>query len=94
MRIDNPEDYILSGFEKSNTKNKKYDAILRDKEGKIKRVPFGDIRYEHFRDSTPNKLYSHLDHNDNNRREAFRKRHKNNSKYKYSSAYFSYNYLW
>ena len=50
--------YKLLGFEKSNTKNKMYDAILHNKlHGKIKKVPFGDNRYENYRDKTKLNLY-------------------------------------
>jgi len=94
MRIDNPEEYRLSHFEKSNTKGKKYDAILLHISGKQKRVSFGDINSQHFKDTTPSKLYSHLDHNDKERRRLFRLRHNENAKYKFSSAYFAFNYLW
>ena len=37
-------------------------------------IHFGDKRHEHYRDSTPIKLYSYLDHNDPKRRESYRKR--------------------
>lgn len=44
MRLENPTNYILSGFETSKNKNKKYDAILQDRYNKnIKRISFGDI---------------------------------------------------
>jgi hypothetical protein len=91
----NKADYKLVRFEKSKAKNKKYAAILKDKEGKERRVNFGDIRYEHYKDSTPLKLYSKLDHNDKERRRLYRARHKGYlDKDKYSPAYFSWFYLW
>ena len=92
--------YKLIGFEKSKTKNKKYDAIITNKYGeqnnnKKYRIPFGDIRYEHYKDTTPNKIYSNKDHNDKRRRESYRKRHKVYLKdNEYTPAYFSWHYLW
>ncbi len=84
-------------FRKSTTKNKKYDVLYNGIY-----IPFGDIRYQHFHDQTPLKLYSHLDHNDKKRRNRYRLRHraillKNGLpayKNKNSPAYWSYNYLW
>lgn len=95
MRVTNPDNFTLKGFRKSQTAGKKYDAILEQKKTKrIRHVPFGDIKSSHFRDVTPLKLYSHLNHNNKERRESFRARHGENAKYKYSSAWFSTRYLW
>lgn len=95
MIVKNPEQYTLIGFNKSKTKNKKYDGILQNKStGRIKKVPFGDIRYQHYFDAVPLKLYSHLNHNDPNRRRLYRLRHKGEEKKKFSSGYFSFRYLW
>lgn len=85
-------------FRKSKTKDKKYDALTPS--GKW--IAFGDKRYEHYKDSTGLRLYSHLDHNDTNRRAAYRARHKEiktkdgTPAYldKEQSAYYSWNYLW
>ena len=66
------ENFKLIGFRKSNKKNKKYDAILI--KDKIKYVSFGDNRYEHYKDKTPDKFYSYLDHLDKKRRDKYRKR--------------------
>jgi hypothetical protein len=50
-------------FEKSTRKNKKYLAGVYDARGElIRKSHFGDSRYQHYRDSTPVKLFSHLDH--------------------------------
>ena len=89
-------DYKLKSFERSNTKNKKYNAILVNKlTKKIKRVPFGDSRYEQYRDITGLGLYSSKDHNDKTRRNLYRQRHAKDLKDNYFSAgYFSYYYLW
>lgn len=93
--IQNPSEYKLSRFEVSNTKNKKYDAILKHKTtGKEKRIPFGDKRYEHYKDSTPLKIYKKLDHGDKIRREQYRARHKGEENNKFSSGWFSWYYLW
>jgi hypothetical protein len=76
-------------FEKSKVKGKKYTAILPDG----KRVNFGALGYEHYEDKTPLKLYSHLDHNDKQRRDLYYKRH-NKDYPKYSPDWFSKKYLW
>lgn len=95
MRVDNPSQYKLIRFQKSRTKNKMYDAIIENKiTGKQKRVPFGDNRYENYRDITKLNLYPNLIHGDKQRRKRFRSRHYKNAQYKFSPAYFSYNYLW
>ena len=55
---------------------KKYTAIFPDG----KRVTFGDVRYEHYKDRVPKslggKVWSHKNHNDSKRRENYRKRHR------------------
>ena len=76
-------------FEKSKAKGKKYAAILPDG----KRVNFGALGYEHYKDRTPLKLYSHLDHNSLERRKLYYQRH-NKDYPKYSADYFSKKYLW
>jgi hypothetical protein len=83
---------------KRGSGNYKYKVILPSG----KSVSFGDKRYQHFKDQTPLKLYSHLDHLDPKRRASYRARHgamvdKNGKRYvdkKYSAAWFSYHYLW
>ena len=95
VRLNNPNNYKFIKFEKSKTKNKMYDAILYNiNTSKFKRIPFGDNKMENYRDITGLNSYPNLIHNDKHRRKLFRKRHYKNAKYKYSSAYFSYNYLW
>jgi len=95
MRVPNPGDYKLNGFRKSTRKNKMYDAILSNKKtGKHKIIPFGDNKMENYRDVTGLNLYPKLIHGDKKRRKNFRARHKKNAKYKFSSAWFSYYYLW
>jgi len=79
----------------SEKKGKKYDAILMNKKtNKIKRVPFGDIRYQQYKDATPLKLYKHLDTDDKQRRRIYRFRHAGEDKNKFSSGYFALKYLW
>lgn len=75
----------------SNQRHKKYaaDVILR---GKLYRnVNFGDKRYQHYKDSTPLRLYSHLDHNDLNRKAKFYQRHGSNNG---PAALLSKEFLW
>jgi hypothetical protein len=89
------DEWSLAGFNKSTNKNKKYDACLIHKESnKVKLVPFGDKRYEHYKDTTGNGTWSHLDHNDKERRKRYRARHKNDNLDCYSAGYFSFHYLW
>ena len=76
----------------------KYTAILPDGQ----RVSFGDKRYQHYKDRTPLKLYSYLDHLDPIRRRSYRARHgasrdSSGRRYvdvKYTPAWFSWRYLW
>ena len=85
--------YKLLGFEKG-TGNKKYNALLQDKKTKqIKKISFGDIRYQQYKDNVLG-LYSHLDHNDNKRRALYRTRHKHDKLNEYSAGHFSYYWLW
>lgn len=71
-----PENYTFKGFEISENPNKKYDAILiHQKTKKVKRVSFGARDYQHFKDKTGLGLYSHLDHNDPERRRLYKNRH-------------------
>jgi hypothetical protein len=95
MIVSNPNDYKLKGFEKSKTKNKKYDAILIHKQtGREKRVPFGDNRYSHYKDTTGLGIYSKADTLDKERRRLYRLRHAGEDKNKYSSGWFSWFFLW
>ena len=95
VRIKNPNEYSLLRFEKSKAKNKMYSAILKHKEtGKTRKVSFGDISMENYRDLTGLNLYPHLIHSDRTRRKSFRKRFAKDASHKFSSAYFSMNYLW
>jgi hypothetical protein len=88
--------YSINNFYKSPIKNKKYRVALVHKiTGKIKLIDFGSATYAHFRDTTPVKLYKHLDHGDKERRRRYKARHKGfiKSGY-YSPGYFSMRFLW
>lgn len=76
-------------------KNKKYSVLKYDKdENKYKyHLSFGQLGYEHYKDSTPLKLWSNLDHNDKDRRELYYKRHKKTNN-KNLARYWSNNFLW
>ena len=76
-------------IEVSRRKDKKYDAILPDG----RRVPFGDKRYEQWKDTTPLKAFSHLDHGDPKRRASYFARHGRDAE-KHSAKYFASKYLW
>lgn len=82
-------------FERSKKKGSKYDAIIEDKVTKRQqRVPFGDVRYQHFSDKSGLKLYSRLDHNDPKRRAAYKARHENTRHKKFSSSWYADTVLW
>ncbi len=88
--------FILKKFRKSKTRHKKYDtAIIEDiKTRKEYRVPFGDVRYEQYRD-TALGLYRQLDHGDRRQRRLnYLKRHENTRKKKWSPSWFSAVFLW
>ena len=96
MTYYNKKEYTLLGYRKSNTKNKKYDAILKNnKTGRLRHVPFGDIRYQNYHDLTKLNLYPNLLHGDNKRRKLYKARHKKDlKKGYYSPGYFSFYKLW
>lgn len=92
--------YILSGggrFKKSTRKGKKYMVMV---DGKW--VHFGSANMKHYKDSTGLGVWSHMDHNDKERRKRYLARAKgiknkngrltwNDGK---SANYFSVHYLW
>ena len=91
------KDYTIARFEMSPLRDKKYRVYIIRKDGKASRIyfDFGQIGYEHFKDSTPLKLYSKDDHNDQKRRELYRNRFRHlYDPEVYSPTYFSWNYLW
>ena len=74
--------------------------MVRSPSGKL--IHFGDKRYQHFKDTTPLKLYSNLDHGDEKRRDSYLKRAKGirnkdgfkTYKNKNTANYYAINYLW
>jgi hypothetical protein len=90
-----PTEFAFVKFQKSQRKYKKYDAVLQHKRTKkVVLIPFGDTRYQQFHDSTGLGLYSHLDHNDEQRRQNYWSRHRADSKVQFSAGFFAANYLW
>ena len=89
-------EYKLLGFEKAKAKGKKYTAIIQSKTtGRKKKINFGASGMEQYKDSTGLGLYSGKNHGDKARRERYRKRHRTYySPNHYSSAFFSWRYLW
>jgi hypothetical protein len=89
-------EYTFVRFQKSNRKGKKYDAVLKNKKTKREtRIPFGQLGYQHYRDSTGLGIYSNLNHNDDKRRKSYKARHSVYIKSSmYSAGYFSMKYLW
>lgn len=96
--ISNPEEYKLIQFEVSTDGKHKYNAILEHKKtGKQRKVPFGGIKadgtpYQHYHDKIGN--FRKYDHNDKERRQRYRIRHKGQDQLKFSSGYFSMRFLW
>jgi hypothetical protein len=94
MKVQEPNNYTFKGFQRSHLKEKKYDAILENKKTKQKKlVPFGDKKYEQYKDKALG-LYKNKDHLDPKRRRLYRERHEGEDQAKYSSGYFAYKYLW
>ena len=80
-------------IKKSTRQHKKYMALVGDKW-----VHFGDNRYEQYKDSALG-LYSHLNHNDKDRRARWYARHnpfikKAKSEGKITPSILSAKYLW
>lgn len=76
-------------IQKSTRKNKKYDIYKNNKY----LLSFGDSRYEHYKDSTPLKAWSSLDHNDKERRRLYFARHGHTTN-RNTAKYFSNKFLW
>lgn len=89
-------EYTFVKFEKATAQNKKYKAILKNKDtGRTKTINFGDKRYQQYKDTTGLGLYTNLNHNDAIRRASYRKRHQRDIRDGYYSAgWFSMKYLW
>ena len=75
----------------STRRHKKYMAVFLD--GRRPAVHFGDSRYAQYRDSTPLRLFSHLDHLDPKRRASYYARHGTKAE-PYSAKWFSHKFLW
>lgn len=74
---------------RSTRKGKKYMVLLDN--GQI--VHFGSSDYQQYRDSTPLKLYSSMDHLDEDRRNRYYARHKYNYP-EYTPDWLSKRFLW
>ena len=79
-------------FSKSKRTGKKYKVTFK-LNGEPYTRHFGSSEHEHFKDRTPLKLYSHLDHGDKERRARYYLRHgfTNNPT---SAKYWSNWFLW
>ena len=95
----------LLKIEVSNAKNKKYTAFVYNSgTKKIRKIHFGDKRYEQYKDSTNIKKYKNKDHKDKKRRRLYFLRHsgvktkkealKKEKKGKYTAKVLSHIYLW
>ena len=94
MNIENPNDYKFIRFEISRKKSKKYDGLIQHKKtGIIKRIGFGQLGAQQYKDSTDLGPYSHLDHLDEERKKNYYLRFGKEAK-KYSAKWFAHNYLW
>lgn len=84
----------------SKAKNKKYSVYVKGPNGKVKKINFGDKRYQHFKDKIGE--YKSLDHNDKKRRDNYRRRvsgiKNKEGKLTYldknTANYWAYNTLW
>ena len=81
---------LIEGREikKSTRKNKKYMVKVGNTW-----VHWGDSRYQQYKDMTPLKAYSYLDHLDAKRRTRYHQRHRHTDD-PTSAAYWSNKYLW
>lgn len=95
-------------FEKSKLKGKKYKVTVKNKKTNKERVlHFGGLGYEQYKDSTPLKLYSNVNHGTKKRRDNYFNRHSgiknkkratikeiNKSNKLYNAKILSHIYLW
>jgi hypothetical protein len=59
-------------IEKSKVKGKKYTAKVKNiKTNKTRKISFGALGYQQFKDRTPLKLYKKLNHSDKKRQERY-----------------------
>jgi len=97
MSVYPSDKYTFVKFVRSKNKEKKYDAILKNKKtGRKKVISFGAKGYAQYKDTTGLKLYSNLDHLDEKRKKRYQLRHKDEglNTRKYSAGWFSWHYLW
>tara|TARA_Y100000992_G_scaffold301837_1_gene273810 strand:+ start:1848 stop:2153 length:306 start_codon:yes stop_codon:yes gene_type:complete len=87
---------------------KKYTAHVKDKKTKkVRKIHFGDVRYQQYKDRTPLKLYANKNHGTRKRMENYFNRHsgeknrkkaikkeKKKSKGYYNAKILSHEYLW
>ena len=87
---------------------KKYTAFVKNrKTKKVRKIHFGDRRYQHYKDRTPLKLYAKKNHNERKRMQGYFSRHsgtpergkaikkeKQKSKGIYNAKILSHVYLW
>jgi hypothetical protein len=87
---------------------KKYTAYIKDKKTKkIRKLNFGDRRYEQYKDRTNLKLYKHKNHSSRKRMKNYYSRHSGTQKRKaalnketkkskgyYTPKILSHKYLW
>ena len=95
-------------FEKSKRKHKKYTAYIKNrKTKKIRKLHFGDNRYQQYKDRTPLKIYKKQNHGSQKRMRNYFSRHsglknrtkaikheKRKSKGLYTPKLLSHIYLW
>lgn len=95
-------------IEKSRRQFKKYTAFVKNKSThKVRRIHFGDKRYQQFKDLTKLKVYKKLNHGDKKRRQNYFMRHSGvpnkrkalhkewiKSRGKYNAKILSHQYLW
>lgn len=76
-------------------KNKKYSVLKYNPETNEYEylLSFGQQNYAQYRDKTPLKLYSYLDHNDEKRRQNYYKRHGTTNNIE-SAKWWSHTFLW
>lgn len=89
------DEWALVRFEKSKKKDKKVQAILKNKKtGAVKILPFGQAGSSTYHNLT--KIGNDPIHQDLKRREAYRRRHygEGSASRKWSPGYLSWWYLW
>jgi hypothetical protein len=79
---------VILQFLKSKKKGKKYTAYIRNKHTKkIRKIHFGAIGYQQYKDRTPLKLYSKYNHNTRKRMQNYFNRHSGTKNRKRAISY-------